>query len=117
MKDVVVDPKCSQNSMNLKKFACAQDFYELIYLAHIESGHNGIKRMKKKIDLQYCNIPREAIEMFKPYCVECELKSNADKRVGFVLNPIIVEGFNLHTQVDLIDLQSKSYKGFKFIMN
>lgn len=45
------------------------------------------------------------------------LKANADPKRGFVSNPIVVDGFNKHTQVDLIDMQSKSYNGYKFILN
>ena len=47
---------------------------DIIKRAHILTGHGGRDRMAKELSKQYVNLTREAVELFKPLCMDCQQK-------------------------------------------
>jgi hypothetical protein len=58
---------------------------------------------------------REIIAIYLGLCRECELKKSKVKK-GLVVKPIESKEFNERAQVDLIDLQARPDRDFKFLM-
>ena len=71
-----------------------------------------IKEAKKK----YANVSKEALELFKELCEECQLKKRKLASKGLVVKPIVSKEFNSRGQMDLIDMQSLSYDDHRYIM-
>jgi hypothetical protein len=71
-----------------------------------------IKEAKKK----YANVSKEALELFKELCEECQLKKRKLASKGLVVKPIVSQEFNSRGQMDLIDMQSLSYDDHRYIM-
>jgi hypothetical protein len=66
--------------------------------------------MEKKLNEKYANVPRAALEEFLRTCPVCiEGTRRISKREG--IKPILIKGFNLRGQVDLIDFQSHPDEG------
>ena len=62
------------------------------------------------------NIPREICKHFTDTCPRCiERQQRTCPTAG--LRPIIMQGFNVHGQVDLIDFQSMADGEFRFLLN
>ncbi|XP_037773567.1 KRAB-A domain-containing protein 2-like [Penaeus monodon] len=55
-------------------YVAIEDTYDVIKRAHIATGHGGRDRMIKETAKKYANITREALELFKSYCEECQKK-------------------------------------------
>ncbi|XP_025203780.1 KRAB-A domain-containing protein 2-like [Melanaphis sacchari] len=49
-------------------------------------------------------------------CNNCQVKKSNPKR-GLVIKPILHFAFNSKTQIDLIDMQSKNFNNYRYIMN
>ncbi|XP_037774291.1 KRAB-A domain-containing protein 2-like [Penaeus monodon] len=79
-------------------------------------SHGGRDRMIKETAKKYVNITREAFELFKSYCEECQKKRKRPVRKGVVVRPILTDGFSFHGQVDLFDMQSMAQGSYKWIM-
>jgi thiaminase len=41
---------------------------------HIATGHGGRDKMIKEANKKYANVSKEALELFKELCEECQLK-------------------------------------------
>ena len=54
-----------------------KDTCDLITKAHIATGHGGRNRVMKHLSSKYANITREAVELFKSFCVMCHEKKKA----------------------------------------
>ena len=55
-----------------KYYVCSVDTYEIVRRARIATGHGGRDRMAKESNKKYANITREALEIFKAFCLECQ---------------------------------------------
>ena len=72
--------------------------------------------MIKELSKKYANITREALDLFKSFCQECQKKRKRPRVTGVVVRPIITKEYASHAQVDLIDMQSMAQNSFKWIM-
>ncbi|KAK6178643.1 hypothetical protein SNE40_011172 [Patella caerulea] len=97
-------------------YVCIEDTYDVVKRAHTATGHGGRDRMAKEVNKKYANITREALEIFKSYCQECQKKRKRPKTKGVVVRPILTKEFASRAQVDLIDMQSMAQNSFKWIM-
>ena len=62
------------------------------------------------------NVTREAVELVKSLCVDCQRKRKRPTTKGVVVQPILTNEFSSRGQVDLIDMQSLPSGKFKWIM-
>ena len=60
-------------------YVSIEDTYDVIKRAHIATGHGDRDRMVKEISKKYVNVTRDAIELFKSYCYECQKKQTSRK--------------------------------------
>jgi len=93
-----------------------EDSYDIIKRAHIATGYGGRDRMKCNLGAKYANITKEALELFKSYCITCQEKRKRNKTAGIVVKPLLSSEFNSRRQVDLVDMQSLPQGQFKWIM-
>ncbi|KAK6182638.1 hypothetical protein SNE40_010278 [Patella caerulea] len=56
--------------------------------------------------VKYANVTREAIELFKSLCMECQKKRKRVTPKGVVVKPIISKDYLSRGQVDLVDMPS-----------
>lgn len=70
------------------------------------------KEINKKFNEHYC---RYCYDLFKSMWTLSEKEQYSQKK-GIVVKPMVFKGMNSQWQVDLIDMQSQEYKGFKFIL-
>ena len=59
---------------HLYYYVSIDDTFDIIERAHISTGHGGRDRMVKELSKQYVNVICEAVELFKPLCVDCQWK-------------------------------------------
>jgi len=76
-------PKASGNPDSSTQRAI-EDTFEVIKRVHLATGHGGRDRMTKKINKKYANITREALELFKSFCEECQKKRKLPRTKGVV---------------------------------
>ncbi|XP_030044957.1 nucleolar protein 4 [Microcaecilia unicolor] len=66
--------------LSLRRVAVVEDFFDIIYSMHVETGpngeqirkHAGQKRTYKAISETYAFLPREAVTRFLMSCSECQ---------------------------------------------
>lgn len=66
--------------LSLRRVAVVEDFFDIIYSMHVETGpngeqirkHAGQKRTYKAISESYAFLPREAVTRFLMSCSECQ---------------------------------------------
>jgi len=65
-------------------YVSIEDTFEVIKRVHLATRHGGRDRMTKEINKKYANITREALELFKSFCEECQKKTEAtqDEKCG-----------------------------------
>ena len=97
-------------------YVSIEETYDVIKRAHISTGHGGRDRMTKELNKKYVNVTREAIDLFKSLCFECQRKRKRPAVKGVVVKPILTNEFSSRGQVDLIDMQSLPQGQFKWIM-
>ncbi|XP_068234271.1 KRAB-A domain-containing protein 2-like [Palaemon carinicauda] len=95
-------------------YVSIEDTFDIVKRAHVATGHGGRDRMTKELQVKYDNIQRDAIELFKSLCLECQKKRKRPMTKGVVVKPIPSTEFSSRGQVDLIDMQSMSYNGSEF---
>ncbi|XP_048464518.1 nucleolar protein 4-like [Rhincodon typus] len=74
------DGVTAKESISLKRVAVVEDFFDIIYSTHVETGtetaktakHAGQKRTYKAIAETYAFLPREAVTRFLMSCTECQ---------------------------------------------
>ena len=93
----------------------AEDLYDKLLEAHIQTGHGGRDKM-----LYYAKniwkVPKTACQLFTTCCKTCNGIQVAPKK-GVIVKPIISDGFNMRGQVDLIDFQSTHDGEYSWLMN
>jgi len=97
-------------------FAAVEDLFDIIHRAHIATGHGGRDRMLKEVSKKYANIPRQAVELYKSLCEECQRKHKRPQVKGVVVKPILTTDLLSRCQVDLIDMQSLPSGEYKWIL-
>ena len=97
-------------------YASIEDTYDIVKRAHIATGHGGRDRMAKEVNKRYANITRDALELFKSYCQECQKKRKRPRTQGVVVRPILTKEYASRAQIDLIDMQSMTRNSFKWIL-
>lgn len=70
-------------------YVSIEDTYDVIKHAHIATGHGGRDRMVKEIGKNYVNATRDAIELFKSYCYDCQKTHKRPQTKGVVLHSIL----------------------------
>lgn len=106
--------------------------YDVIYNAHISTGHGARDRMKAELQTKYSDIPKKLIENFVKLCETCceKRKANLEKQEALkdLKNEELKEGNpgavfkddRLHSarcQVDLIDLNSSPDGEYRYILH
>jgi hypothetical protein len=79
---------------------------------HIATGHGGRDKIIKEANKKYANVSKEAHELFKELCEECQLKKRKLASKGLVVKPIVSKELISRGQMDLIDMQSLSYNEY-----
>ena len=97
-------------------YVSIEDTFDVIKRAHISTGHGGRDRMLKELSKMYVNVTRDAIELFKSLCVDCQRKRKRPTTKGVVVQPILSKEFSSRGQVDLVDMQSLPSGKYKWIM-
>lgn len=69
-----------------------EDYFDILLECHVGTGHGGRDKMLSQLKTQY-NIPRIAVEMFIPLCVECDIKRSKPNK-GTVARPASTENVN-----------------------
>ena len=49
--------------------------FDIIKRGHVSTGHGGRDKMMKGLK-KYANVTREAVELYKSLCIECQKKKN-----------------------------------------
>ena len=65
---------------------------------------------------KYANVTREALELLKSYCLECQKKRKRPMTKGVVVRPVLTNEFSSRAQIDLIDILSIAQNSFKWIL-
>ena len=86
------------------------------YSSTPSTGHGGRDRMLNELSKKYANVTRDALELFKSYCLECQKKRKRPMTKGVVVHPILTNEFSSRAQIDLIDMQSMVHNSFKWIL-
>ena len=68
-------------------YVSIEDTFDIIKRAHISTGHGGRDRMVKELSNKY--VTREAVELFKSLCVDCQRKRKRPTTKGVVVQPIL----------------------------
>ena len=97
-------------------YVTVEEMFDILKISHITTGHGGRDRMLKEVKKKYANISVQIIELFKSLCIQCQKKRVRPKTTGVVVRPILTQDFSCRGQVDLIDMQSLSYNGYRWIM-
>jgi hypothetical protein len=90
--------------------------FNVLYATHFAIGHEGRDRMVAELKHKYCNVTKESIMVFLRFC-NLFLKKQPNLKKGSVSKPIVHTAFNSREQVDLIDMQSQCYSGYRFNLN
>ncbi|XP_064092787.1 uncharacterized protein LOC135205709 isoform X2 [Macrobrachium nipponense] len=75
-------------------YATIEDTYDIINEAHIATGHGGRDRMLKHLGEKYANITKDAVELYKSYCLVCQEKRKRPKTTGVIARPILSNELN-----------------------
>ncbi|XP_063586867.1 KRAB-A domain-containing protein 2-like [Penaeus indicus] len=108
--------KRKSNDEPVLYYVAIEDTYDVTKRAYIATGHGGRDRMIKETAKKHANVTREALELFKSYCEECQKKRKQPVTKGVVVQPIMTDGFSSHSQVDLTDMQSMAQGSYKWNM-
>lgn len=93
-----------------------EEMFDIVRSSHIATGHGGRDLMLKEVKKKYANISVQTIELFKSLCTQCQQKRVRPTTTGVVVRPILTKDFACRGQVDLVDMQSLSYNGYRWIM-
>nr|XP_018907466.1 PREDICTED: uncharacterized protein LOC109037322 [Bemisia tabaci] len=76
----VLGRKSGTEGRSYRKVAVVEQFFEIIYQVHVESGgkHAGQKKTYRTITQTYAFLPREAVTKFLLGCAECQKRLDLD---------------------------------------
>ncbi|XP_060858218.1 KRAB-A domain-containing protein 2-like isoform X1 [Metopolophium dirhodum] len=107
-------PVSNQNE-NVKLYVMIEEIFDYLHEIHISIGHGGRDRMLYEINKRYKNITQSDVKQYLDLCIPCQQKKKSQKK-GIVVKPMVFEDFNSRCQIDLIDFQSQSDAGYKFVL-
>uniref|UniRef100_A0A8B9FZY9 Nucleolar protein 4 n=1 Tax=Amazona collaria TaxID=241587 RepID=A0A8B9FZY9_9PSIT len=87
--------------LSLRRVAVVEDFFDIIYSMHVETGpngeqirkHAGQKRTYKAISETYAFLPREAVTRFLMSCSECQKRMHLNPD-GQIIKVVLVSNNN-----------------------
>ena len=92
---------------NDKYMAHKDEVINIIRTFYLETSHGGEKKTHKKLQDQYCNIPKSLVQEYIKHCERCvEKRRKTETSSGVVVRPLTVTDLNDRGQVDLVDMQS-----------
>ena len=65
-------------------YVSIEDTYDVVRRAHLSTGHGGRDRMLKELGKKHANVTRDALELYKSYCQECQKKRKRPMTKGVV---------------------------------
>lgn len=100
-------------------YATINELFDYFYETHLMFEHCGISTILRYLSPKYKNVSRPAILAFLRLCKDCH--DNRDNKCGtlgaqFRLNCHLNLELRSRGQVDIIDMQSHTDRGYKFIM-
>lgn len=75
--------------------------FDILYNAHLASGHGGKYRMESECKIKYNNITQDVIKLYLRLCEGFQKKLKSFQK-GLVVKPMIFSKMNSRGQVDLI---------------
>ncbi|XP_039315443.1 SCAN domain-containing protein 3-like [Solenopsis invicta] len=105
-----------EHEKKIKYYVHNEQVFDIIHMAHLETGHGGKHKLENNIKTKYVNITREVIHIYLELCLICKKKKTHLKK-GVVVKPLIFKEINHRAQVDLIDMQTSKDGEYKFILN
>jgi hypothetical protein len=108
----------SENNNNNLKVVFVENLFETLQKVHCEyRGHLGVQRTDQLIKNQYACVPRGVIQYFIKTCPVCSLKQSCrpTRNINIPTKSIIIIKQWEKVQINLIDMRSQEYNGFKWI--
>ena len=103
---------------NDKYMAHKDEVINIIRTFHLETSHGGEKKTHKKLQDQYCNIPKSLVQEYIKHCERCvEKRRKTETSSGVVVRPLTVTDLNDRCQVDLVDMQTMKDGSYRFILH
>ena len=68
--------------------------YSIVLRAHLNTGHGGRDKMLKEVNKKYANVIRDALNLLKEMCEECQLKKRKIVSKGLVVKPLLSKDSN-----------------------
>ncbi|CAM4816537.1 unnamed protein product [Rotaria magnacalcarata] len=92
-----------------------ENLFETLNECHLSGGHIGRDKTWHEVKHRYAQIPLELVKLFISLCDQCASRKTFPKPV--VGKPIVSVGFMTRIQMDLIDMRSNEFNGFKRIFH
>ncbi|CAF4625883.1 unnamed protein product, partial [Rotaria sp. Silwood2] len=92
-----------------------ENLFETLNECHLSVGHLGRDKTWHEVKRRYAQIPLELVKLFLSLCDQCASRKTFPKPV--VGKPIVSVGFMTRIQMDLIDMRSNEFNGFKWIFH
>lgn len=100
---------------NLKQVVDLEDAFDILFDQHQALGHPGIRLLHLTCNKLVYNISRDQVKWFTDRCGTCVIKHCHLPREQ-VVKPIRTSKVRDRGQVDLMDYQSISYNGYRWVM-
>jgi hypothetical protein len=105
-----------KNGCNDDRFVVSlEEAFDVLSKVHVDTMHARINATCSIIKKQYYNITQRAVEFFLSLCETCAAKKRPPV-LGVVVKPIRRHDFGSRGQLDLMDYQSHSYNGFRWVL-
>ena len=75
-------------------YVTIEDTFDVMKRAHIATGHGGRDRMTNMLSTKYADITARSLELYKSYCIECQLKKKRPTVTGVVVRPLLTSDLN-----------------------
>lgn len=67
----------NQSNNEVRFLATAEEFYNIIDVAHKKAGHSGSRKTKQETNKSYANITIDMVNTYMSLCEQCNLKKAA----------------------------------------
>lgn len=78
---------------NIQYYVINGELLNILSEAHIRTGHGGITRTLKELQVKYKNITYEVIMLYLNLCKQCQMTHSMHKK-GIVVKPMVSLEFN-----------------------
>ena len=103
---------------NDKYMAHKEEVVSIIRTFHLETSYGGEKKTHRKLQDQYCNIPKSLVQEYIKHCDRCvEKRRKTETSSGVVVRSLSVADLNDRGQVDLVDMQTMKDGSYRFILH